>query len=329
MAGWASVSRLVDCSTAAGRAEGIEAAAAAIQRGELIVLPTDTVYGVGADAFTPAAVTALLEAKGRDRQMPPPVLVGSVRAANALIHELGGYGQDLIEEFWPGALTLVCHAGPTLAWDLGDTKGTVAVRMPFHRFALDLLRKTGPMAVSSANRTGEPPARTAQEAREQLGDAVAVYLDAGPSGDTQASTIIDLTGPVPRVLRWGAVSVERLRDVLGVLLEEEPIEEPVADPDDEKPAEEATADDKPADDATADDKPADDAPVDDKPVDDKPVDDKPVDDKPVDDKPANDKTANDKTADDRSVDDRSVDDMPVEGGPAGVEGEASRRGRSG
>lgn len=215
------MSRLVDCTTAEGRAEGLEAAVAAVRRGDLIVLPTDTVYGVGADAFTPRAVTALLEAKGRGRHMPPPVLVGTVRAANALIDDLGVYGQDLIEEFWPGALTIVCRASPTLAWDLGDTKGTVAVRMPFHQFTLDLLKKTGPMAVSSANRTGAAPARTAAEARDQLGDSVSVYLDAGPGGDAEPSSIVDLTGPVPRLLRPGAISVERLRDVLGVLVTED------------------------------------------------------------------------------------------------------------
>ena len=123
-----------------------------------MVLPTDTVYGLGADAFTPAAVTALLAAKGRGRNMPPPVLVGSVRAAAALTESLGAFGQDLIDEFWPGPLTLVFRSSPTLMWDLGDTMGTVAVRMPLHPVALDLLRRTGPMAVSSANRHGLPAA---------------------------------------------------------------------------------------------------------------------------------------------------------------------------
>ncbi len=123
-------------------------------RGELVVLPTDTVYGIGADAFMPAAVTAMLTAKGRGRHMPSPVLVGSVRAAAALIEDLGMHGQDLIDEFWPGALTLVCHASRTLSWDLGDAKGTVAIRMPLHPVALELLKRTGPMAVSSANKSG-------------------------------------------------------------------------------------------------------------------------------------------------------------------------------
>lgn len=204
------------------RARGIADAVAVVRRGELVVLPTDTVYGIGADAFTPAAVAGLLDAKGRGRDMPAPVLVGSVRAAQALVDDLGTYGQDLVDEFWPGALTIVCRANSTLAWDLGETKGTVAVRMPLHPLALELLKETGPMAVSSANRSGAAPARTAGEAEKQLGDAVAVYLDDGPSGASVPSSIVDLTGAVPRLLRAGAISEERLRQVCGVLLTDEP-----------------------------------------------------------------------------------------------------------
>jgi L-threonylcarbamoyladenylate synthase len=205
-----------DCSDETQRAEGLAAAAAAVLSGELVVLPTDTVYGVGADAFSPAAVTRLLAAKGRGREAPPPVLVGSTRAASALVEDLGPWGQQLIDEFWPGGLTIVCRAQRTLNWDLGDTKGTVAVRMPEDPVTLDLLRETGPMAVSSANLTGKPAATTAEQAREQLGDAVAIYLDGGPSAGGRASTIVDLTGDVPRMLRQGAISIGRLREIAGV-----------------------------------------------------------------------------------------------------------------
>ncbi|TDE56871.1 threonylcarbamoyl-AMP synthase [Nonomuraea mesophila] len=204
-----------DCSDLEQRTEGLTEAAAAVRRGELVVLPTDTVYGIGADAFTPAAVTELLDAKGRGRDMPPPVLVGTVRAATALIDDLGPYGQDLIDAFWPGPLTLVCKANRALSWDLGDTKGTVAVRMPLHPVALDLLKETGPMAVSSANRSGAPAATTAEEAEEQLGESVAVYLDAGKTTDQTPSTILDLTTAVPRMLRRGAIRVEKLRGIIG------------------------------------------------------------------------------------------------------------------
>ncbi|GGL47510.1 L-threonylcarbamoyladenylate synthase [Planomonospora parontospora] len=209
------MSRRYDCADAEQRAAGLTDAASAVRRGELVVLPTDTVYGIGADAFTPSAVNLLLEAKGRGRDMPVPVLVGTVRAANALVENLGPYGQDLVDSFWPGPLTLICRVNRSLSWDLGETKGTVALRMPLHAVALDLLKDTGPMAVSSANRSGAPAATTAEEAEKQLGDAVSVYLDGGPCADSVPSTILDLTTAVPRLLRRGAVPVEKLREVIG------------------------------------------------------------------------------------------------------------------
>jgi tRNA threonylcarbamoyl adenosine modification protein (Sua5/YciO/YrdC/YwlC family) len=198
--------------------QGIEEAEAALRRGELVVLPTDTVYGIAAEAFDPVAVELLLMAKGRGRNMPPPVLVGTVRAAMALVMDLADTGKDLIDEFWPGGLTLVCRSSPTLVWDLGETKGTVAVRMPLHHVALDLLKKTGPLAVSSANVSGQPPATTVDEAMDQLGDAVSVYLDNGPCAGDVPSTIVDLTGSVPRLLRRGVIPVERLQDVVPLAL---------------------------------------------------------------------------------------------------------------
>lgn len=209
------MSRSYDCTDPEQRAAGLTDAASAVRRGELVVLPTDTLYGIGADAFTPAAVTSLLEAKGRGRDMPVPVLVGTVRAANALVENLGPYGQDLIDAFWPGPLTLICRVNRSLSWDLGDSKGTVALRMPLHSVALDLLKETGPMAVSSANRSGAPAATTAGDAEKQLGDSVSIYLDGGPCDGNTPSTILDLTTAVPRLLRRGAISVEKLRGVIG------------------------------------------------------------------------------------------------------------------
>jgi len=207
-----------DCAdTQQQRDEGLAAAATAVQEGELVVLPTDTVYGIGADAFNAKAVNALLAAKGRGRNMPPSVLVGSVAAATALTESLGAFGQDLIDEFWPGPLTLVFRSSPTLMWDLGDTLGTVAVRMPLHPVALDLLRRTGPMAVSSANRHSLPAATTVDEAQNQLGDAVMIYLDGGSCADNVPSTILDLTGTVPKLLRAGALSIDELRKIVPVI----------------------------------------------------------------------------------------------------------------
>ena len=205
----------IDARTDTGRTTGARLAADAVQRGEVIVLPTDTVYGVGADAFDPQAVAAVLAAKGRGRDVPPPVLVPSVRTLDGLAMDVSPAARELVAAFWPGPLTIVCRATPTLDWDLGDTGGTVALRMPLHRVALAVLELTGPMAVTSANRHGQPAATTVDEAVEQLGDAVSVYLDGGPSPSSTASTIVDVTGAVPRVLRAGPIPLERLRAVAG------------------------------------------------------------------------------------------------------------------
>jgi tRNA threonylcarbamoyl adenosine modification protein (Sua5/YciO/YrdC/YwlC family) len=232
-----------DCSDPEQRAAGLKAAVDAVRRGELVVLPTDTVYGIGADAFTPHAITGLLIAKRRGRDMPPPVLVGTVRAATALIEDFSDAARDFIEEFWPGGLTLVCRARSTLSWDLGETRGTVAVRMPLHPVALDLLKETGPLAVSSANVSGMPAATTVDEAEEQLGGSVAVYLDGGPATGGVPSTILDLTGLVPRLLRAGAIPVDRLNGVAPVTTSTPP----PAEEDPEFPAAEAAEEETPGD----------------------------------------------------------------------------------
>ena len=208
------VTRTFDCREPADRKEGIAAAVDAVRRGDLVVLPTDTVYGIGADAFTPRAVDALLAAKRRGRDMPVPVLVGSRRTVEGLVVSLPPTARDLMEAFWPGALTVIVRHAPSLTWDLGDAGGAVALRMPLHPVALEVLNATGPMAVSSANISGSPPATTAAEARDQLGWLVEVYLEAGPCGEPVASTIVDLTGSVPRVLRLGALDVAQLREVV-------------------------------------------------------------------------------------------------------------------
>ncbi len=205
---------LYDCTDPEARAAGLDAAAAATARGELVLLPTDTVYGVGADAFAPPAVARLLAAKNRGRAMPVPVLIGEASTLAGLTVRVPAAATRLAEAFWPGGLTLVVEHAPSLAWDLGDAEGTVAVRLPDDDVARDLLRRTGPLAVSSANRSGRPAATTAQEAVAQLGEHAAVVLDGGARTGSAASTIVDCTGPVPRVLRVGAVPVERLREVL-------------------------------------------------------------------------------------------------------------------
>lgn len=222
------MSSLFDCRDDSLLLPALREARRAIARGELVVLPTDTVYGVAADAFSPAAVQRLLDAKGRGRQSPPPVLVPTVKTLHALAAAVPEVVERLVERFWPGGLTVILPAQPSLSWDLGDTHGTVAVRMPAHRVALELLAETGPLAVSSANLTGRAAAVVADDARDMLGESVAVYLDAGPSDTGVASTIIDATSlvggeqPIVRVLRDGAVDRAALREVLGDLLEPDP-----------------------------------------------------------------------------------------------------------
>lgn len=194
------------------------------------MIPTDTVYGVAADAFDPAAVTRLLEAKGRERTSPPPVLIPGIPTLDALASEVPEPVRQLVGEFWPGGLTVILNAQPSLTWDLGETRGTVALRMPDSRIALELLAETGPLAVSSANLSGLPAATTAAEAADMLGESVAVYLDGGSAGtdydaigerpgDT-SSTIIDATGLTGgtgtiRIVRAGVISRERIAAVVG------------------------------------------------------------------------------------------------------------------
>jgi tRNA threonylcarbamoyl adenosine modification protein (Sua5/YciO/YrdC/YwlC family) len=241
-----------NCTSDAQRAEGLSHAQRAIAQKQVIVMPTDTVYGIAADAFSPQAVAILLAAKGRGRSMPPPVLIQRIQTMDGLATDISDDARKLADAFWPGGLTLILHSQPTLTWDLGETMGTVALRMPDDRLALDLLTITGPLAVSSANRTGQPAAQTASEARTQLGESVEVYLEAGfrpvEGTTTLPSTIVDATSELLRVVRQGAVSLEQLREVVpGVLgIGEEPAAggpgtEPGTAAGEEPPAEEAAA----------------------------------------------------------------------------------------
>lgn len=227
-----SMTRIYNCSVESEYTAGMRLARAAIGRGALVVIPTDTVYGVAADAFNPEAVQRLLDAKGRDRTSPPPVLIPSIEALDALAQDIPQPVRDLVAEFWPGGLTVLLKAQPSLAWDLGETKGTVALRMPSDEVALGLLKETGPLAVSSANRTGLPSAIDAEGAEEMLGNTVAVYLDGGVAGlgyDTigdragdTSSTIIDATGFSTsgklHIVRNGVISRAAIEAVIGDVL---------------------------------------------------------------------------------------------------------------
>ncbi|WP_150308922.1 L-threonylcarbamoyladenylate synthase [Planctomonas psychrotolerans] len=221
------MARIYDCSVDSELLTGMRLARAAIARGECVVLPTDTVYGIAVDAFNPDAVQRLLDAKGRTRTSPPPVLIPGVPTLDALAETVHPLVRELVDRFWPGALTIIMRAQPSLSWDLGETRGTVALRMPDNPLMLELLTEVGPLAVSSANRTGEPSATSAIEASEQLGDTVTVYLDGGDSPESRlASTIIDATGlraggGTITIVRQGAISREDIRSVVGDVLEDE------------------------------------------------------------------------------------------------------------
>ncbi|MHA3684901.1 L-threonylcarbamoyladenylate synthase [Leucobacter sp. HY1908] len=214
------MAEVFDCSDTTQLLSAMRAARRSLGSGQLAVLPTDTVYGVAADAFTPEAVQRLLDAKGRTRQSPPPVLIPNVATLGALAAEVPSTLRTLAETFWPGALTIVTNANSALSWDLGETGGTVALRIPNHPLTLELLQETGPLAVSSANKTGEPAARTAAEAQVMLADSVEVYLEYGEVPDQPpASTIIDATGLTEdggtlRILRQGGVTREALAEAL-------------------------------------------------------------------------------------------------------------------
>jgi L-threonylcarbamoyladenylate synthase len=216
----------IDCSDASELLSGVRLARAAIGRGELIVIPTDTVYGIAANAFSPAAVQRLLDAKGRGRDSPPPVLIPSIAALDALAENVPDEVRALVAEFWPGGLTVILPARSSLSWDLGDARGTVALRMPSNQVALDVLAETGPLAVSSANLTGKRAAHTSAQARADLGDSVSLYLNDGevgtahPKSAEPSSTIVDATGLVAdggklRIVRHGVISDDAIRTLVG------------------------------------------------------------------------------------------------------------------
>lgn len=194
--------------------KALESAAAAIREGECIVIPTDTVYGIAASAFNAKAVQRLLDAKQRGKDMPPPVLIAEPSMLRAFTSALPRSAVKLADTFWPGALTMVLTAQKALHLKIGETGGTVAVRVPDNESARALLRRTGPLAVSSANVHGQPPATTCREAQDSLGEAVRVYLDGGPTPGLASSTIIDFTRfNGGQIVREGVLEHEELKKV--------------------------------------------------------------------------------------------------------------------
>ena len=221
--------------------EGFDAALTAIGNGHTVVLPTDTVYGIGADPFSADAVQKLLDAKHRGQDMPPPVLIAERSVMRALVAKVPEGAKELAKAFWPGALTLILEAQKSVGLHVGETRGTVALRVPDHDGARALLRRTGPLAVSSANISGQPAATNCGDARDQLGDAVAVYLDGGPTPGPEPSTIVDFASDEDGVvLRLGLLSLEKLQEAVPSVHMME-----VPEPEEPLPAQEASLIDEP------------------------------------------------------------------------------------
>lgn len=194
--------------------EAMTVAVGEIRAGGLVVLPTDTVYGIAANAFDRNATRAIFRVKRRPRTLPLPVLVSRPRQAWALCSDVPAAATALAGAFWPGAVTIIVPANPELDWDLGDGDGSIAVRMPHRPELLALLERTGPLACTSANITGQPTPATVLEVRQQLGDDVGVYLDGGTSTLDHGSTIVDLSRGTPVIVRVGPISEE---DVLAAI----------------------------------------------------------------------------------------------------------------
>ena len=196
------VSDFIDVSDPAALEDAVARAREVLADRGCVVLPTDTVYGIGADAFSPLAVAVLLAAKGRGRTMPPPVLIADRRVMAGLAYDVPEEAEALAERFWPGALTLILKSQPTLTWDLGETRGTVALRVPDDAVARELLYAVGPMAVSSANRTGMDAATRAL-ARELGGRVLDGPMDS-PFG--RFATIADPSGGILQIIDTSTTS---------------------------------------------------------------------------------------------------------------------------
>jgi tRNA threonylcarbamoyl adenosine modification protein (Sua5/YciO/YrdC/YwlC family) len=215
---------MLSASKSPSRLPALEEAARALASGGLVVLPTDTVYGLGADPGRTQAIDRIFQIKARPSDQALPVLVANVEQAACIVSNLGLVAERLMAAFWPGPLTLVLPANPTARLQSRPSGSdyhsapTVAIRQPDHQWTIELLQRTGPLAVTSANRSGQPPSLTVSEARQSFGSAVAVYLDAGPSRGGTASTVVDLTGSQPRLLREGPIGrhgiVSTLRGVV-------------------------------------------------------------------------------------------------------------------
>jgi tRNA threonylcarbamoyl adenosine modification protein (Sua5/YciO/YrdC/YwlC family) len=212
------MTRTFDMRDPLDRQRGLVMAASVVRRGGLVVLPVESSYAVATDPFHVAGVAALLASKGRPSGTPVPIMVPSAATLDGVLERVTPAISALTRAFWPGALTLVARSARSLSWELGGTPGTVTVRMPLHPVALELLGRSGLLAVMAANGSGQAPPMTCVEALDQLGGAIEVALDAGPRALTAPSSIVDVTGAVPVLVREAAVSADALASVLPELV---------------------------------------------------------------------------------------------------------------
>jgi tRNA threonylcarbamoyl adenosine modification protein (Sua5/YciO/YrdC/YwlC family) len=205
---------ILDCGDAATRKRAINTAVSAIKRGDLVLLPTESVYAIATDPFSRRGVGAIRSAKGQPEGSPLPLMVPSAQTVQGIASGVTATVQALMQAFWPGPMTLLLPSQPSLAWDL--PRGLpVAVRMPIHPLTLAILERTGPMIVTAANAAGAGAPRTLNDAIEQLGECASVALDLGElTGSEMTSTVIDVTGVTPKVLREGALSITHMREVI-------------------------------------------------------------------------------------------------------------------
>jgi tRNA threonylcarbamoyl adenosine modification protein (Sua5/YciO/YrdC/YwlC family) len=187
-----------------------------VQTGGVIVFPTDTVYGIGASAFQKDAIEGIYRIKSRSHQKAIPILLADTEDLQKITPPLSPTAERLVKEFWPGALTLILPLLPSLPKNLSYTP-TIGVRIPDHETARALLRVTGPLATTSANISGEPPALTANQVIDGLGSLVQLILDGGRAPGGISSTVVDCSGEEPRLLRQGPLSWEKIQDFLDKL----------------------------------------------------------------------------------------------------------------
>jgi L-threonylcarbamoyladenylate synthase len=210
----------IECADGAHRDRAVAAALAAVRRGDLVVMPTESSYALVTDAFSARGLDRLRDAKGYDDRVPLPVMVGARATVAGIANGVSDDARALMDAFWPGPLTLMLNAQPTLSWSL-STDTPVSVRMPLHPMALALLSAAGPLVATTANIPGLPAPTDVDDALGQLGDTVAIALDAGDLSDPDAlpSTVIDMTQDPPRVMRVGALDVSEVERVCHVVLD--------------------------------------------------------------------------------------------------------------